>query len=402
MSASPPASPPASSKTAGAGANRRLRVKKRFILAVLLLAALAVALHHLATRNKETTDNAQVDGHVHTITPRVAGYVTEVLVQDNQMVEAGQPLLRLDPVEFAVALAEERSALAALAQGVPLEQDQTRFKVSGAEASRDSTAQSAQQAAMEERAAREEAASAASRLEMAVLDLARMADLARNQAVAQAELDAARTAHATALAAKAAADARLEAARKGRAALARDVAGRESDIGLAATGAAAAEIKASLVEAQKARVRQAELDLSHATVLAPVRGYVTRKSVEPGRLVARGQALMAVTPLDPGEVWITANYKETQLARVRPGQRVTFTVDAYPGHEFTGVVESLQSGTGAVFSLFPPENAAGNYVKVVQRVPVKIVPDPDQPALKGPGAPVLRLGMSVAPTIHLD
>jgi len=391
-----------SSSSRPANGNGRLRVKKRFLLALLLLAAALAGGYHLWTRDKVSTDNAQVDGHIHLVTPRVTGYVSEVLVADNQLVKAGQPLVRLDPVEFQVALAQARADLAALRQGVPLERDQTRFKVSGAEASRDSAAQSALQAAQAERAAAREAESAASILRQAELDYSRYSALAGTQAVAQAELDSARTVLDTARAAASAAQARLDAARKARASLVKQVAGRESDIGLAATGALSAEIKASEVEAQEARVRQAELDLGYCTVAAPVDGYVSKRSVEPGRLVSRGQALLAVVPLNPAELWVTANYKETQLTRVRPGQRVTFSVDAYPGVEFTGRVESIQSGTGAVFSLFPPENASGNFVKVVQRVPVKIAPDPDQPALKGSDAPVLRLGMSVIPTIHLN
>lgn len=121
---------------------------------------------------------------------------------------------------------------------------------------------------------------------------------------------------------------------------------------------------------------------------------MTKKAVEQGRLASAGQPLLAVVPLDAQETWITANFKETQLTHVRPGQEVVFTVDAYPGREFQGRVESIMAGTGAVFSLFPPENASGNYVKVVQRIPVKIVPV----GLDG-DAPVLRLGMSVVPTI---
>ncbi|MEW5773600.1 MAG: HlyD family secretion protein [Thermodesulfobacteriota bacterium] len=392
----------APSRPAGDDNNRRLRVKKRFILALLLAVAAVAGGYYYSTRDKAATDNAQVDGHIHLVTPRVAGYVTEVLVADNELVRAGQPLVRLDPVEYEVALAQERAALSALRQGVPLERDQTRLRVSGATASRDSAAQSVLQAAQAERAAAREAESAASVLRQAELDFSRVSSLAATRAVAPAELDSARTGLETAQAAAAAAQARLDAARKARAALDRQVAGRESDIGLAATGEVAAEIKASQVQAQEARVRQAELDLEHCTVAAPVDGLVTRRSVEPGRMAARGQALMAVVPLDPAAVWVTANYKETQLTRVRPGQRVTLTVDAYPGARLTGRVESIQSGTGAVFSLFPPENASGNFVKVVQRVPVKIVLDPDQAALKGPDAPVLRLGMSVVPTIHLD
>ena len=181
----------ASSRPAG---NGRLRVKKRFVLALLVLAGAVALGYYLHTRGKVSTDNAQVDGHIHMITPRVTGYVTEVLVADNQLVKAGQPLARLDPVEFEVALAQERAALAALRQGVPLERDQTRFKVSGATASRDSAAQSEQQAAQSERAAAREADSTQSILRQAQLDFARISSLAKTQVVAQAELDAARTA----------------------------------------------------------------------------------------------------------------------------------------------------------------------------------------------------------------
>jgi membrane fusion protein (multidrug efflux system) len=125
---------------------------------------------------------------------------------------------------------------------------------------------------------------------------------------------------------------------------------------------------------------------------------LTKKAVEVGAMVAKGQPLMSVVPLDPGEIWVTANYKETQLADVRPGQRVSFEVDTYPGQEFKGHVDSIMAGTGATFSLFPPENAAGNYVKVVQRVPVKIAIDADNATLaKTP----LRVGMSVMPVIHV-
>ena len=385
----------------GADKSRR-RIGKYLVVVLIVAASLAAGGYYLYTRNKVSTDDAQVDGHIHLVTPRVTGYVIEVLVEDNQPVKAGQPLVRLDPMDFEVALAQEKASLAALRREVPLERNQTRFKVSGAEASHDSAVQAVLQAAQAESAAAREAERAGSMLHQAEQDYARIAVLAETQVVAQAELDAARTELETARAEAAAAQARLKAAQMGRAALAKHAAGLESDIGLAATGETAAEIKTSQMEAQAARVRQAELDLSYTTITAPTDGFVSRKSVEAGRLVSRGQALLAVVPLAPSDVWVTANFKETQLSRVRPGQRVTFEADAYPGVEFTGVVDSIQSGTGAVFSLFPPENASGNYVKVVQRVPVKIVPDPDQAAFQKPDAPVLRLGMSVTPTIHFE
>jgi membrane fusion protein (multidrug efflux system) len=180
--------------------------------------------------------------------------------------------------------------------------------------------------------------------------------------------------------------------------------GLKANVALAATGEDVAVIKARQVEAQKAKVqlaksrlKQAELDLAYTTVPAPVDGHVTRKRVEPGLMVSRGQPLMAVVPLNPEDLWITANYKETQLTKVQPGQDVIIHVDTYPGLQLKGKVDSIMAGTGSVFSLFPPENATGNFVKVVQRIPVKITLD-----LNGqPAPPSLRIGMSVIPTILL-
>ena len=143
----------------------------------------------------------------------------------------------------------------------------------------------------------------------------------------------------------------------------------------------------------RAQLAQAELNLEHATVKTPLKGLVSKKSVEIGQIVAAGQPLMAIIPLD--EVWVTANFKETQLRNMRPGQRVTLTVDAVGGKEFNGKVDSIAAATGARFSLLPPENATGNYVKVVQRVPVKIVLDPGQDPDH-----VLRPGLSAEPTVY--
>ena len=150
------------------------------------------------------------------------------------------------------------------------------------------------------------------------------------------------------------------------------------------------------VNLAREKVRKAELDLGYTRILAPATGHVTKKRIQAGQLVAAGQPVMALVPLHPEQLWVTANFKETQLTRVRPGLRVSVEVDAFPGLDLTGRVESVMAGTGAVFSLFPPENAMGNYVKVVQRIPVKIVLDP----VNATGQ--LRLGMSVVPTIHLE
>jgi membrane fusion protein (multidrug efflux system) len=143
---------------------------------------------------------------------------------------------------------------------------------------------------------------------------------------------------------------------------------------------------------RKAQLEEARLQLSYTRITAPRDGYITRKGIEPGANVQAGQPLLALVPLQ--DAWVTANYKESQLTHIRPGQRVEFTVDAYPGRRFTGRVDSIMAGTGAAFSLLPPENASGNYVKVVQRVPVKIVIDRNSDPEH-----LLRVGMSIVPTV---
>jgi len=321
------------------------RKKTLLIMAgVLTAAALAYAWH---ARGQVSTDDAQIDGHIYTISPRVPGYVAEVLVEDNQLVEKNQPLVRLDPVDYEVALADAVSGLTSL------EEDS---------ASAGSDVQSAQ-----------------SEYSLAQLDLNRNLDLLRAQSVSQSSVDQAKTKADTARAKLLAAQSKLTA------------------IG---SGGAKPSIKSSKIMAQKARVKQASLNLEYTTIVAPARGFVTRKAVERGAMVAKGQPILALVPLDPGEIWITANFKETQLTHVRPGQKVDIEVDTFPDAKLTGHVESIMAGTGASFSLFPPENAAGNYVKVVQRVPVKISIDADNSTGKN-ALPPLRVGMSVLPIIHI-
>jgi len=153
----------------------------------------------------------------------------------------------------------------------------------------------------------------------------------------------------------------------------------------------------SSIKEKEAKQNAAQLNYGYTKILAPADGYVTKKSVEIGNQIQAGQPLMAVVPLDVGDLHISANYKETQLEKIKPGQKVSFKVDAFPGKKFSGKVDSIMSGTGAVFSLFPPENATGNYVKVVQRIPVKIVLDKDTDKEHA-----LRIGMSVVPTILVE
>jgi len=287
-------------------------------------------------RSHVSTDNAQVDGHIIPILPKVGGFVAEVRVRENQEVKAGDTLVVLDDRDFRSRLAQTEADLAALLATVS-----SKTRVGQAEAA---------------------VAQAQANALKAHADLARMEPLALQDIVSAQQLDAAR-ASATA-----------------------------ADAQLAASQAALVGADARVAASRAAR-DQAALQLSYTRITAPANGVVSKKTAEVGQLVQPGQPLMAVVPLQ--DVWVVANLKETETAGVRPGEAAQFTVDAYPGCTFGGRVESLSPATGAKFSLLPPDNATGNFTKVVQRVPVRVRPE-------GPadcGARVLRPGMSVNVTI---
>jgi membrane fusion protein (multidrug efflux system) len=314
-------------------------------------------MHH------ESTDNAQLDGHITVIAPRVQAFVSRVLVDDNQHVKAGDTLVVLDDRDLKVRLqqAEADLANAAASAGSKQRVGQARAQLSWSRA--------------QEGSARATVASAEASFKKASADLERIRGLAANKIVPAQQLDAAQAEYDAAVAT-------LESARKQATAGADQV----DMYGAALSGADAR------LEAAQSAVDNARLQLSYAYILAPTDGIVAKRSAEAGALVQIGQTLMSVVP-DRG-LWVTANLKETQLHNVRVGDAATFTVDAYDGHVFHGHVASLSPATGARFALLPPDNATGNYTKVVQRVPVRIVvddaPDPAYP---------LRPGMSVVPTI---
>ncbi len=385
--------------------------KKRLALIGLAVLALSGFGYYLYVRSRIETDDAFVDGRVHPITPRVAGYVNEVPVEDNQLVAAGDVLVVLDPTDYAVALAQAKAdlasaeaQLAAQELGVPLQLSQTSSKVTSANAQLESQQRSYEQAVKERDAAVQEGDQVQAQLDQDKLDFARISQLRGKDVVSQSDLDAIENKRRGHEAQLRAARAKAEGANRRLESITADIKRLRSEIELAKTGQDQAVIQDKEAAAQRAKVdlarekvRQAELNLGYTRILAPVAGHVTKKQIESGRLVAAGQALMTVVPLDAGELWVTANYKETQLTHVRPGQKVTMEVDTYPGRAITGTVESIMAGTGSVFSLFPAENASGNYVKIVQRIPVKIVFDKENGDL-----PKLRLGMSVVPTIHAE
>ena len=307
------------------------------IMSVILLTLLVVGIRRWwFGRSHVSTDNAQVDGHIIPVLPKVGGYVNEVRIEENQSVRAGDTLVVLDDRDLRARLAQTEADLAALLATVS-----SRTRVGQAEAA---------------------VAQAQANATKTQADLARIEPLAVQNVVSPQQLDAARAA-ATAAGAQ-----------------------------LAAAQAALVGADARVAAARAAR-DQAALQLSYTRILAPAAGVVSKKSVELGQLVQPGQPLMAVVPLD--DVWVTANLKETETADVTPGDQAEITVDAYEGRQFRGHVESLAPATGAKFSLLPPDNATGNFTKVVQRIPVRIRLDA---AAADPAHP-LRPGMSVVATI---
>ncbi len=326
--------------------------------AVVLAAGLAVGTYYSKyVAPFESTDDAFIEAHVTPIAPQVAGRVAQLLVNDNQSVKQGEELLLIDPRDYQASLDQARANLAAARSRV--EQANAQFAVDQAKISQEK----AGVVAAEAEAQRAEADS-------------KRYQAVGSRGVSESQLDLAAT-----------------LARSSTAAV--DVARNRELAAEAQVILDRANIQTAAAEAQKseAAVRQAELDLSYTRVTAPDAGYVTHRTVESGAYVQTGQALLAIVPR---QVWVIANFKETQLANMRPGQPVEVKVDAYPGVKFPGHVDSIQAGAGARFSLLPPENASGNYVKVVQRVPVKILLD-NAPDAKY----VLGAGMSVVPEVRV-
>ncbi len=328
-----PASVPSVPQGPRPGSRRRLAFA---IMGVVLLSLVGLGVRRwIFSLSHVSTDDAQADGHIVPILPKVGGFVTEIRVDENQRVKVGDTLVVLDDRDYKVRLAQAEADLA-----VALASVSNRARVGQAEAQ----VEQAQANALKAHA-----------------DLDRLRPLAEQDIVSKQQLDA------------------VEAA------------ARAADATLAAAQAALVGADARVGAARAAR-DQAALNLSYTRITAPASGVVSKKTVELGQLVQAGQPLMSVVPLE--DVWITANLKETQIADVKPGEPVDFTVDAYPGLHFRGHVESLAPATGARFSLLPPDNATGNFTKVVQRVPVRIRPDKVDPVHP------LRPGVSVVVTIQ--
>ncbi len=340
---------------------------------------------------RESTDDAQIDGYIYPVSARVSGTVIKVNFDNNMYAEKGAVLAALDPTDYQVALqraqadlADAEATAAAARTNVPITHTGTSSQLSAAQAAL-ATAQK------EELAARARVADVEARYKKAASDLRRMQQLIGKDEISQQQYDAAVTSEQ-------AAKATVDAERANVAAAQSRVVQAEANVRSAQTApqqvavmrsrAGAAE---AAVQRAQAAVAQAQLNLQYTTIRAPVSGVVSQRNAEVGQVIQAGQPLFGIVDLD--NIWVTANFKETQLKNMRPGQPARVPVDAY-GRTWSGHVDSIGGATGARFSLLPPENATGNYVKVVQRIPVKIVFDKGQDPQHR-----LRPGMSVVPTV---
>ena len=395
------------------------KVRRLLLLGGLVLLAVVVGLL-LYYHNRETTDDAQVDGHITPIASKIYGRVAEVLITDNQQVKAGQVLVKIDPRDYQASLDQAKAALAlaesdAVSAGVDI--PRTRENVASGTSNADAQLQGAtadleraqvtyDQARTSDLAfAQANIEKSKANAELAKADLARYKPLLDKGEISQQQYDAAKAnADATASGLRAdqeklaqaqqavdiakaqvlAARARIEQAKA-------SVSAAHADVRQISIRTSDAQGKIAKVQQARAALEAAQLNLGYTEIVAPVDGVATHKQVEPGQIVQQGQGLLVVVPLQ--DVWVTANFKETQLRKMRAGQKAYVHVDTY-GKTFPGHLDSIAGATGAVLSLLPPENATGNYVKVVQRIPVKIVLDPISPEKA-----ILRPGMNVDATI---
>ncbi len=319
--------------------------KKAFMIVGIAVAIGLIAGYFYSGYRKThvSTDDAYIDGNIHTVSAKIYGTVKAIYVNDNQPVKQGALLLEIDPVDYSVRYREASSAVGA--EKAKLAEAETRIQ-----------------------AAKANVELQRANLKLAEIEKTRSENLFQKEAIPRDRYDRAMTGYEVAVAQVKAAEEQLRSAESQKL------------------------TQASTIKQKEATASLADLNYQYTKIYAPTDGYVTKKSVQVGNQIQPGQPLMAVVELT--DIWVVANYKETELENIRPGQLVKIKVDSYPGKVFKGTVDSIMAGTGVTFSLFPPENATGNYVKVVQRIPVKIVlnqgEDKDH---------LLRIGMSVEPTV---
>ena len=395
------------------------KMRRGLLLAAIAVVVAVVALY-LYFHNRESTDDAQVDGHITPVASKIYGRVGRVLVNDNEAVKAGQILVQIDDADYRAAVDQAKAALALAeseARSAGVDVPRTSENVASGTSSAEAQLAGAQADLMRAQASHDQAQTAdlavaqanieksKANAELARADLERYTPLMQKGEISKQQYDAAKAnADATSSALVAdqqrlaqaqrnieitraqldAAKARVDEAKAG-------VASAHADQKRVAMRSADAQGKLAGVERARAALEAAQLNLRYCDIVAPVDGVATHKTVEVGQIIQQGQGLLVVVPLQ--DVWVTANFKETQLRDMKPGQRAYVNVDTY-GKTFTGRVDSIAGATGAVLSLLPPENATGNFVKVVQRIPVKIVLDPIPSNVA-----ILRPGMNVDATV---
>lgn len=383
---------------------------KRFIVigvvAILVIVALLWWWH---STYYEDTDDAQVNGHLIQISSRIAGHIIKVNVDENQYVEANTVIAELDPKDFQTAVEQDQANLESAEASyegakvnVPVTNISTGSQLTSASVDVSSADAQVVQAQHQLQAAQAQVVQADANNTKAQLDLQRYKPLVEKDVISKQQFDAAvatadgdKAALEQAKANLAAAQAAVKVANDRVASAKASYKNAQSAPQLVAIQKAKADQAAAMVQQAQAALDQAKLNLSYTKIIAPTAGIVTRKSVEVGQNVSVGQNLATLVSLD--DVWITANFKETQLEHMRQGQAVTISVDAYGGRKYDGKVTQIGGATGSVMSLFPPENATGNYVKVVQRIPVRIdLTNHDQNSDH-----LLRPGMSVEPKVRV-
>ena len=348
---------------------RRLSI----LLLVIMILTVIVSVYFYIQYKKTyvTTDDAYVTGRIHTIAAKVSGTVKTLHVQDNQYVKKDDLLVEIDEQDYDVKLKEAESSVQA-----------EQSKLTEISARRDVSKKQLTEMHYRVESARANLKLQETQFKQADLDLKRAERLYKKEILPEERLEKAKTAYDVSVA-------QMEAMREQ---FKQAEAAYETQKSLISQAESAYQSQGSVVK-QKEEVRKAEdLKKGYTKIYAPSDGFITKKSVEAGNQIQAGQPLMAVVPLQ--DVWVVANYKETQIEKVKPGQKVRIKVDTYPNRAFEGRVDSIMAGSGSVFSLFPPENATGNYVKVVQRIPIKIVLDKNTDPEH-----VLRVGMSAEPTI---
>ena len=388
------------------------KTRRNIIIAVVVLVVLAVAgFIYWRSTYTEDTDDAQVDGNLYQVSARVAGQVTKVLVNENEPVKAGQEIAEIDPSDYQVALeqaqanlASARAELIQATSNVPITNVNVRTTVTTSGQDVQSNLASVEQAQANVMAMQARILQAQANALKAKTDVDRYTPLVQRDVISKQQYDAA-------VATATAAQAQVDEAQRDAAASQQQVLSAQQRLASArsqqiqnqqnaprqiAVQQARAKAAEAAVQQSQARVDQAKLNLGYTKIMAPVDGIISRKNVAVGDNLSVGQSLLTVVPLK--DLWVTANFKETQLKEMHKGQRVDLKVDALGGRHFTGQVTEVGGATGSRLSLFPPENATGNYVKVVQRIPVRIdftnMAQEDQDY-------ALRAGMSVEPAVHV-